>query len=303
MTEMSKETKPFLADIKFHAPETVGEALELLQDIEGARVMAGGTDLLVDLKQGLIEAQNIVSLQKLKELKEVELKEDKIRIGALVTPKLIMTHPLINQHMPALSEAARSLAAHQIRTMATIGGNIASAVPSADLPPSLIAAETRVELRSLDSLREESLTEFFTGPRETCCVEGEILTFIDIPVPPANTGISYKKFTLREANSLAVASVAARVTLEGSLIKKAIIVLGAVAPTPLLAANASQSLIGNEPTEELFRRAASLAQKESLPISDIRGSIWFREALIDALTQRALQEAYKRARGTSQEEK
>ena len=264
--------------------------------------MAGGTDLLVDLKQGLIELQNIVSLQKLEELEKIELEENRIRIGALVTPKLIMTHPLINQHLPALAEAAGSLAAHQVRTMATIGGNIASAVPSADLPPSLIAAEASVELRGLDSTREESLTEFFTGPRETCCVEGEILTFITIPVPPPNTGISYKKFTLREANALAVASVAARLTLKGSIIQKAVVVLGAVAPTPFLASKASQSLVGNKPSEELFHQAASIAQKESRPISDIRGSIWFREALIDTLTQRALEEAWDRARGPSQEE-
>lgn len=279
------------------------EALKLLQDLKGACVMAGGTDLLVDLKQGLTEAQNIVSLQKLEELKGIELENNKIRIGALVTPQKIITHPLINQHIPALSEAARSLAAHQIRTMATIGGNIASAVPSADLPPSLIAAEANVELRCLDSSREGSLAEFFTGPRETCCIEGEILTFIRIPVPPANTGISYKKFTLREANALAVASVAARLTLEGDIIQKAVIVLGAVAPTPLLASKASQSLIGHKPTEMLFSQAVSIAQKESRPISDIRGSIWFREALIATLTKRALKEAYQRTQRTSQEGK
>ena len=97
---MSKEIKPFLSDIRFHAPETVEKALELLQGLQGARVMAGGTDLLVDLKQGLIEVQNIVSLQKLAELKDVKLADDMIRIGALVTPKLIMTHPLINKYLP-----------------------------------------------------------------------------------------------------------------------------------------------------------------------------------------------------------
>ena len=297
---MSRETKPFLSDIRFHAPETLKEALRLLHSLEGARVMAGGTDLLVDLKQGLIDVQEIISLQKLEELKDIGLEDDKIRIGALVTPKSIMTHPLINEHLPALSEAASSLAAHQIRTMATIGGNIASAVPSADLPPSLIAAEAAVELRCLDSSREESLAEFFTGPRETCCTEGEILTFITIPVPPANTGISYQKFTLREANALAVASVAARLTLEGSLIQKASVILGAVAPTPLLAVKASQILVGYKPSEELFRQAASQAQQESRPISDIRGSIWFRETLVGTLTQRALKEALQRAQGASE---
>ena len=100
---MSKEIKPFLSDIRFHAPETVEKALELLQGLQGARVMAGGTDLLVDLKQGLIEVKNVVSLQKLEELKGIELVDDKIRIGALVTPRSIMTHPIINRYLPALS--------------------------------------------------------------------------------------------------------------------------------------------------------------------------------------------------------
>jgi len=270
--------------------------LNLLRELEGARIIAGGTDLLVDIKQGLTEAKNIISLQNIKELKGIEKKNNKIRIGALTTPQELISDSLINQHIPALSDAARSMAAPQIRSMATIGGNISSAVPSADLPSTLIASEATVELQCLDASRQEALSSFFAGPRETICGEEELLTFIHIPLPPANTGMSYKKFTLREANALAVAAVAARITLKGQLMTKVIIVLGAVAPTPVIAVKASEFLTRKEPSESLFREAASMAKEESQPISDIRGSIWFRKELIEVLTRRALDEAWNRAR-------
>lgn len=284
-----------LAQISFHSPQTITEALNLLRELEGARIIAGGTDLLVDIKQGLTEAKNIISLQNIKELKGIEKKNNKIRIGALTTPQELISDSLINQHIPALSDAARSMAAPQIRSMATIGGNISSAVPSADLPPSLIAAEATVELQCLDVSRHETLSSFFAGPRETICGEEELLTSIHIPLLPANTGMSYKKFTLREANALAVAAVAARITLKGQLMTKVIIVLGAVAPTPVIAVKASEFLTRKEPSESLFREAASMAKEESQPISDLRGSIWFRKELIEVLTRRALDEAWNRA--------
>ncbi len=284
-----------LVEINFHYPRALTEAIKLLGELEGARIIAGGTDLLVDLKQGLTEAKNVISLQKIEVLKGIQKENNKIRIGALTTSAELISDPFISQYLPALSDAAKSMASRQIRSTATIGGNIASAVPSADLPPALIAAEAAVELQCLDTSRLETLSSFFTGPRETTCGKGEVLTFIHIPLPPPNTGISYKKFALREANALAVASVAARITLQGRAMTKVIIVLGAVAPTPVVAVKASEYLSGKEPSESLFREAASIAKEESQPISDLRGSIWFRKELIEALSQRALNEALSRA--------
>jgi carbon-monoxide dehydrogenase medium subunit len=191
------------------------------------------------------------------------------------------------------------MASPQIRALATIGGNIASAVPSADLPPTLIAAEASLELQCTESFREINLLEFFTGPRLTICREEELLTSILIPVPPSKTGISFQKFSLREANALAVASVASRITLEKETISKAIIVLGAVAPTPLLALKASESLEGKKPSPSLFEKAASTAKGEAKPISDIRGSVWYRKELIQVLTRRCLTESLKRAQEES----
>jgi carbon-monoxide dehydrogenase medium subunit len=286
-----------LSEIRFHSPQTIAEAFSLLEEFKEAKIVAGGTDLLVDIKQGLREARDIISLHKIEELKGIRKKDKVIRIGAMVTVQQIITDALISQYIPAVADAAKSMASYHIRSMATIGGNISSAVPSADLPPSLIAAEATVELRCSESSRQVTLSEFFRGPRKTICQTGELLTFIFVPLPPPRTGISYQKFALREANALAVASVASRLTLKDRKIERAAIVLGAVAPTPVLALKTSEFLCGKEPSSSLFEKAGLMAKEEAKPISDIRGSIWYRKELISILTRRALTEALSQAQG------
>ncbi len=288
-----------LSGMRFHSPRTAEEAVQLLSDLKGARVLAGGTDLLVDLKQGLTDVKDVISLQDIEELKGITKERNRIRIGATSTPQEILSSSLIRQYFPALTEAAQSMASIQIRTLATIGGNITSAVPSADLPPSLIAADAAVELLCTGSSREVPLSDFFTGPRETVCRTKELLASVFVPLPSSNTGISYQKCTLREANSLAVASVASRLTLKNGKTERAAIVLGAVAPTPVLASKASAHLQGKAPSSEVFEEAAAMAKEEGKPISDIRGSAWYRKELIHVLTRRSLSEAFERAQGKS----
>lgn len=283
-----------LSDVKIHSPRNVAEALRLLRDLEDSYIMAGGTDLLVEIKKELIQPKNVVSLQRIEELYGIKEEGDKIRIGAMVTPQEIISNPLINEHFPAISDAARSMGSNQIRSMATVGGNIASAVPSADFPPILIASDASILLRCIESLREVPLLEFFTGPRITVCREEEILMTIHIPYPKLHTGMSFQKFSLREANALAVASVASRLSLKKEKIESAAIVLGAVAPTPVFAQKASDFLLRRNPSEEHFEKAAQLAKEEGKPISDIRGSVWFRKELILTLTRRSLTEALER---------
>jgi len=284
-----------LLDIKLHEPHSLADALKRLRELEDTRILAGGTDLLVDLKEGSAEAKHLISLQKIKELEGIAKQDAHIRIGALVTPSELAVHTLIQVYLPALSEASGSMASLQIRSMATIGGNIVSAVPSADLPPSLIAADASVLLVCSEDTREVVLLEFFRGPRLSVCRGEEILTEILIPIPKDNTGISYQKVMLRKANALAVASVAAKITLNNGKIEEAAVVLGAVAPTPFLALEASRSLQGKVPSDSLFQKAALIARDESLPITDIRGSIWYRKQIVEVLTQRALKEAQSRA--------
>ncbi len=288
-----------LSEIRLHSPQNLSEALKLLEELKEARIVAGGTDLFVDIKQHLLEARDIISLGRIEELKGIEKKDKRIRIGAMVTAQDIISSSIIAQYIPALAGAAKTMASYQIRSMATIGGNISSAVPSADLPPLLIAADAAVELRCSKSSREVSLSEFFRGPRKTICKNEELLTSIFVPFPPANTGLSYQKLALREANALAVASVASRLTLKEGKIDKAAIVLGAVAPTPVEALKTSEFLSGKEPSQSLFEGASLMAKEEGKPISDIRGSIWYRKELIQILTVRALNLALFRAQRKS----
>lgn len=284
-----------LLNIKLHEPHSLADALKRLRELEDSRILAGGTDLLVDLKEGLAETKHLISLKKIEELKGIKTQDGQIRIGALVTPNELAGSSLIQNYLPALFEASGSMASMQIRSMATIGGNIVSAVPSADLPPSLIAADASVSLVCSEDTREVALIEFFQGPRVSVCRGEEILTEILIPIPKDNTGISYQKVMLRKANALAVVSVAVKITLKNGKIEKASVVLGAVAPTPLLVLEASKGLQGKVPSDSLFHKAALTAKDVCSPITDIRGSIWYRKQIIEVLTQRALKEALSRA--------
>lgn len=285
-----------LSGINLHFPVNLDEALNLLEEKKGALILAGGTDLLVDLKQGLIEARELVSLQKIDELKAIEKDKDRITLGALLTPEQIVASSLIDDYLPAVGEAARSMASPQVRRLATLGGNISSAVPSADLPPPLIAAGARIELLSTRGKREINLIDYFTGPRETDRRADELLARIHVPLPLPGTGASFHKFALREANALAVASAAASLRIAGDKILEAHIVLGAVSPTPIIASRASEFLSGKKPSTENFEKAASTAREECKPISDIRGSAWFRRELVSVLARRALAEALLRAK-------
>lgn len=287
-----------LLDIRLHTPRSIGDVLKLLADLEEARIVAGGTDILVDLKQGLITAKNLVSLQEVQGLRGIRKEAGKICIGAMTTPKEIQGNSQVKQHVPSLADAASSMAAAQIRSMATIGGNIASAVPSADMPPPLIAAGATIVL-DCGSSREIKLTKFFVDVRETVCGAGEVLVSICIPIPSPQTGSSYQKLSLREANALAVAGVASQISLDGGKIVKASIVLGAVAPTPVVAEKASAFLCSQIPSAKLFDEAASLASEAGKPISDIRGSAWYRRELIPVLARRSLHTAWQRARERS----
>jgi len=266
----------------------------------GARLVAGGTDILVDLKQANIVCSHLIGLSGLDELRGIGLvnrgEEERLRIGALAMLNQVARSSDVKDHIPALSEAALSMSSNQIRNMGTMGGNIASGVPSADMPPTLIAAGAWVEMAGPEGKREVPLCDLFLGPRRTVLGKEEILTAVLVPLIPSNTGISYMKFKLRGANALAVVSVAAGITLEHNTITSATIVLGAVGPIPLVARKASSFLVGQVPGEQAFRRAASMSAEESRPISDIRGSREYRKHLVEVLAFRAVEEACRRVK-------
>ncbi len=287
-----------LPDFDYHRPGSVEEACAMLAEIgPSARVIAGGTDLLVDLKRESSMASHLISLRGIPDLTVIEKDPDgALRLGPMVTPNEIGESAIVREsHLP-LSEAALTMAAYQIRNRATIGGNLASAVPSADLPPMLIAMGSRIVLASGTGRREEKLEDFFTGPRSTILNPGEIISQIIVPAPLPGTGAFYMKYSLRDASALAVVGVAALLRMEDEVCAEARVVLGAVAPTPLPAKRAGAALRGLRPDDEAISEVAKLAGEEARPISDLRGSSAYRASLVRVLTERALRIALERTK-------
>lgn len=285
----------YIKDLEYHTPVSLAEACSLLSSGgPGAKVFAGGTDILPDLKRNRINAGSLISLAGLEELKKIEKRGAALWIGPLVSPDTLDRSALVRKIFSGLAEAAASIAANQVRGMATIGGNLCSAVPSADLPPSLLTAEAKLVLTSGAGERRLALKDFFIGPRKTALRPAEILTGILIPELSGGTGTAYDKFQARDASALAIVGAAARLTVKDNKIVKALVAIGACAPTPLLIAAAGEFLAGKEPTEQNFARAGELAAQGIKPISDIRGSEQYRRDICRVLTIRVLRRALER---------
>ncbi len=285
-----------MSELTYHRPATLAEAQALGVTYGGAaRYLAGGTEVLVDLRQGRYPTEHVISLASIPDLNTICLSADRLHIGAMVTIAAVAESNDVNRVLPSLCHAASCIGSVQIRNRATIGGNFCGAVPCADTPPICIAAGAELRLADSSGERMVAARDFFRGPRESVLQPGELLVAIIIPVQPESSGASYQRFSLRHGSALAVASVAARVVLVGTKVADAAVVLGAVAPIPLPASECAASLLGQEPSDELFVRAAETAAEEAKPISDIRGSEQFRRELVRVLTVRALREAVDRA--------
>jgi carbon-monoxide dehydrogenase medium subunit len=287
-----------ICDYTYHRPKSLAAACELGRTFgsEG-RYLAGGTELIVDLKNKRDRADHVISLQDVTELKEIFQAGDVLHIGALATLSEVAEATAVRAAFPVLREAVLSMGGVQIRNQGTIGGNFCRAVPCADTPPICIAAGARLKVIGAESERTIPAEDFFLGPRQTVLQPDEILVEIQIPAQPQTSGASYQRFSLRRGLALAVASVAAVVVLEDKKIRAARVVLGSVAPLPLLVGECSQFLVGQVPTDDLFRRTSACAAAAAQPITDLRGSEAYRRELVEVLTLRALTKAATRARG------
>lgn len=287
-----------MPELELHETTTLDQAAALMARLTpDARLLAGGTDLLVDLKTGRVQVRHLVSLNRIDDLHGISQTDAGLRIGALATITQLDSSPIVRDRYSPVLDATSQMAARQIRNVATVGGNIASAVPCADLPPILVAMNATVTLWSPDGERTVPLDAFFAGPRQTAIQPGEIMTAVNVPNPPAGFGAAYERFALREGNAIAVAAVAASLLLDNNeTIRNARIVLGAVAPIPKLVKPATDHLIGKLPTEEAFAAAAAAARAAAEPISDVRGSADYRRELVATLTRRALATALARAK-------
>ena len=278
--------------VMVHSPQTEDVLRQLLAEFgTRAKLLSGGTDLMVKMKHDLLTPEILVSLKKLNDLQEIKYVVGKgVVIGARATHNELVNSPLLNEKYCSISEAAHHMAANQVRNVGTVGGNICNAVPSADLPPILIALGATIKLVGATGERTLPLEEFFTGPNRSVLAQDEILTEIVIPDQPA-TGSTYIKFGLRRSGALAVVGVAVAVTVAGDTITDARICLGAVAPTPLRAMEAENYLRGQKISDEVLAEAGVIAARECKPISDIRASAEYRRDMVRVFTKRALRKA------------
>ena len=282
----------YMPDFAYHTPQSLDEACTLLAELgEKATVLAGGTDVLHKMKVGKLAPEHLISLKHLEDLRTISHEPGRgIVIGALASHNAIYTSRLLQERYLSLPMAAHTMASNQICNMGTVGGNIVNGVPSADLPPILIALNATIRLVSGKGERTMPLQDFFHGSAETVIAPGEILADITLP-DQSTTGSTYIKFGLRRSGALAVAGVAVSVTVAGDTLRDARIVLASAAPTVMRARGAEDLLRGKTINDELLAEAGTVAAAESRPRDSIRGSAEYRRNLVGVLTKRALRKA------------
>lgn len=275
--------------LTYHRPETIAEAVGLLAR-DGARALAGGTDLVPQLREGRRTASAVVDLKRIAALSSIgEGHGGTLAVGALAPATAVARHAGVRERCAALADAARMIGSWQVQNRATIGGNIVNAAPSADAIPALLSVGAEIEIEGPKGLRRQPLAPFFTGPGHTTLAPGELLSAILLPPVTARTATAYLRFTPRREMDIAVAGAGARVTLgDNGRIIAAGVALASVGPTPLVAEGAGRALIGEAPARASFMAAANAAAREARPISDTRGSADYRRALVAVLTARAL---------------
>ena len=275
--------------LDYTAPATLEEALSIKEQRGAdARVIAGGTDLILRMRDKVLSPALLIDLRRIS-LDTISLTTDEMRLGAYVDMSQVIANADIARMFPALPSACREFAGPPLHTRRTQGGNIVNASPAADLVPPLIAYDASIVLTSAGGGRVLPLAEFFIGPGESIIEPEEILTEIRLPVMPALTAAIFIKLGQRRSMAISQVNLTTRLTLdESATVSDARIVLGALAPTPIRALAAEGILTGNRLSDELLERAAGQARQEITPISDVRASRAYREQMTEVLVRRAL---------------
>jgi carbon-monoxide dehydrogenase medium subunit len=285
----------------YETARTLDEAVALLTRLgPETKLLAGGTDLLPQIKEHVIEPRNVLALGRIPEMEMLEQTPDGgLCIGALVRMRTIERSPLVMGRYEALAQGAKLVGSIQIRNLATVGGNICNAAPSADAVPAMIAFGADAVIAGPGGRRTLPLEKVFLGPRRTALEPGELLVEVRLPAPPPHTGSHYLRHTPRMEMDIAVAGSGAVVTLDGDRIADARICLASVAPVPLRASSAEAILRGAPATDATISSAAAAAAQDCTPISDVRGSADYRRHLVSVLTERVLRAAIAQARGAT----
>ena len=281
----------------YATPASVGEAVGLLKAHPGARLLAGGTDLIVQLRAGRKETDLVVDVKHIPELNAIEYDPAHgLTIGASVPCYRIYRDPAVARAYPALVELAALIGGTQIQGRASLGGNLCNAAPSADSVPLLIAMRATCRITGPSGTREVPVEDFCAAPGRNVLQPGEMLVSLHLPPPAPHSGARYLRFIPRNEMDIAVAGVGVEVVLDDGKFRSARIALAAVAPTPLFVREAGDALAGQPVNETSMARAVEIARASAKPITDMRGTADYRRHLCGVLTKRALEAAVQRAR-------
>ena len=271
----------------YFSPSTLGETFQLLKDYgDKAQLLAGGTDLLPQMKKRAVLPEVIIDLNNTSELSLIELVDGHLHIGGLVRLAEIGKSPIVREKAQALYEAISVLASPQIRDRATIAGNLCNASPAADTAPPLLVLSASVKLESADGERSVPLSEFFLGPGHTVAKPDEVLTKVIIPIQEGMS--TFIKLGRSKAFTLSIVSSAVFARIDGSNFSEVRVALGAVGPTPARARQVEDALKGEKVSEENIKKAAALVKEDCCPITDVRASAEYRAEMSYVLTKRAL---------------
>lgn len=282
-----------LPQFEYIAPPNLNEACSLTAELgSDAKVIAGGTDVIVAMKDKVIAPKYIVDLKNIEGLDYIDFDPvDGWKVGSLTKLRTIEKSEIIKRDLPALSDSAHYVASTQVRSKATLVGNIANASPSADTVPILMALGAKVRIQGADHEHNCPIEDFYTGFKKTILEPGDIVTEIIIPPLQDNQGAAYLKHAIRKAMDLAIVGVASFVEIEDGIVKDAKIVLGAVAITAVRALEAEKMLIGQKVSDELIEKVAVKASEECSPIDDVRSSAEYRQDMVRVFTKRSLKKA------------
>lgn len=288
-----------MRDFEYEAPTSLAEAVRVLNQHNGAaRPLAGGTDLIDQIRVGRLQPGFVVDVKKIPELNVLELSAAGLRLGAAVPCYRIYGDARISQSYAALADSARIIGGIQIQSRASVGGNLCNSGPAADSTPSLIALGAVAVIAGSGGQREVAVEKFCTGPGKNVLQPGEFLVELKFPPRPPHSGSHYRRFIPRNEMDIAVVGVGASVVLDpkGETFVSARIALGAVGPTPLFAEDAARALAGQPVNEATIEKAAQAARAGAKPIDDMRGTKEFRVHVTGVLTRRVIEEAVQRAK-------
>ena len=269
-------------------PKSIQEASEILSEREDAKLIAGGTALLILIKQGVFVPKTLVNLKKIKGAAEITYNPTEgLRVGGLATIYDVESAPAVRQHYPLLAQACHVVANIRIRNMATIGGNLAHADSQSDPPAALVALDASVELTNHNRVRTAKLGDFLLGSYETALEQDELLSALLVPPPLPGTQCAYLKFTTRSSEDRPCAGVAALVRRSNGICEEARVVVGAVSPAPVVVGEQDR-VRGKRLTSDLIREIAQEAGELVDPIEDLRGTVDYKRHLVKVLVRRAL---------------